>query len=399
MTPKILLLVNSDPAGSGIGELFLREIGKTYPAGRLVRYSTVQKRKKVDAENWLGFKSYTRYVSASRWPLFSSAHEWLFSLARVNEMVNEIAAIIEKEKIDIVWSVLSSGPIISLTKQVMARSQVPVVSTILDDPQYFAKNQHIDFLTWRHMHAHFSHVLKRSLRVSVISESMQSIYRARYGIESIVMRHGVHESCFQKWIKNKSSDSVIRIGFAGSIYAKKEWNALLKMLESTNGRIAGKEVRISFIGRMPRTGVSISRFVDNLGHMSFESVIDSLKQTDIAYLPYWFDPRHAVTVKTSFPGKLSTYAACGIPVFYHGPKNSSVTQFFQEYKFGVCCHSLAESEILLAIVKILEDDDFNRQASAARDAALENELGRSAMLRRFCELINCNPAGFNQLFH
>jgi glycosyltransferase involved in cell wall biosynthesis len=377
--------------GTGIGELFLSEIVKVYPANRLVRYSTVQQRQAVGTASWLSFRSITRYVNASRWPLFSSVNEWIFTLKSAESMAIEIASIIKEESIDIVWSVLSSGPIITLTERVMAHSQVPVVSTILDDPQYFARNQYIDPFTWRFIHAKFSCVLKRSRRVSVISESMQSIYRLRYGIESIIMRHGIEESHFQAWDTNKSNNSVIKIGFAGSLYAKREWNALLRTLDSVNGRIAGKDIRVTFIGRMPRMGVVSSGYVDNLGSMSFKSALSALKKTDIAYLPYWFDRRHSMTVRTSFPGKISTYAACGIPVLYHGPLKSSVTQFLLKYRFGVCCHALDESEILVAIASLLEDVEFRKQASAARDQALVDELGRDAMLRRFCELVECNP--------
>ncbi len=397
MAPKILLLVNSDPAGTGIGELFLSEIGRVYPAGRLVRFSTVQQREAAGTSSWLGFRSISRYVNTSRWPLFSSVREWLFTLTSAESMAIEVASIIKEEKIDIVWSVLSSGLTITLTERVMKLSQVPVVSTVLDDPEYFAKSQYIDPFTWRHMHAQFARVLNRSRCVSVISESMQSIYRTRYGVESIIIRHGVEESHFQAWGGSRSNDQIIRIGFAGSLYAKKEWNALLRMLDSVGGRIAGKDVRVSFIGRWPRTGVNSARYVDKLGQMSFESAINVLRETNIAYLPYWFNTRHSVTVRTSFPGKLSTYAACGIPVLYHGPLDSSVTPFLRDYPFGVGCHSLNESEIHGAILNLLEDAEFLHQASDARDQALDEELGRTAMLRRFCELVDCTLEDLNQL--
>lgn len=390
MVPKILLLVNADPSGSGIGELFLREIGKVYPPDALVRYSTVQRRQAVCESTWLGFRSITRYVNSSRWPILSSFSDLSFSPAAVDSMVKEIASIVKEEKIDLIWSVLSSGALIKLTDRLVRHSQVPIVSTIWDDPEYFAKSRYLDPLTSRHIETKFAHILRRSLRITVIGESMQSIYRARYGVESIIMRHGIEESHVRAWRENTSADRTIRIGFAGSLYAKKEWNSLLKMLESFDGHIAGRDVRVSFIGRFPRTGASRSDFVDYLGPMSFASALNAVRETNIAYLPYWFDSRHAVTVRTSFPGKLSTYAACGIPVLYHGPEDSSVTQFMRDYPFGVCCHSLKEDEINAAILTILEDEAFHLHAREARDQALEKELGRAVMLQRFCELVDCS---------
>jgi hypothetical protein len=397
MVPKILLLVNSDPSGSGIGELFLREIGNVYPIDSLVRYSTVQQRQIAGESNWLGFKSTTRYVRSSRLPIFSSFSEWSFSTTVINLMAEEIASIVKAEKIDLIWSVLSSGAIINLTERLLGHLQVPIVSTILDDPQYFAKNRYLDPFTFRYLQTKFAHVLRRSRRISVIGESMQSIYRACYGVESIIMRHGIDQSHFQPWRGNSSADKTIRIGFAGSLYAKKEWNSLLKMLDSSGGRIAGKDVRISFIGRFPRTGARRSRFVDYLGPMPFASALNAVRETDIAYLPYWFDRRHAITVRTSFPGKLSTYAACGIPVLYHGPEDSSVTQFIRDFPFGISCHSLKEDEINFAITTILEDENFHLRAGAARDQALEKELSLGVMLQRFCELVDCRVSDLKEL--
>lgn len=398
MVPKILLLVNSDPSGGGIGELFLQEIGKIYPASRLVRYSTVQKRQAVGESTWLGFRSITRYVNSSRWPILSSLSEWAFILLNVGSMATEVESLVKEEGIDIVWAVLSSGSTITLVDRLIQNRNLLIVSTIWDDPKYFARNQCIDPFTWRNMHAAFARVVRGSLRLSVMCESMQMIYRECYGVESVIMRHGVEESNFRAW-KGNEYNNTVRIGFAGSLYAKKEWNALLKMLDSVGGRIAGKDVRISFIGRKPRTGVDTSVYVDYLGYMSFDAALDCLSKSDIAYLPYWFDRRHSLTVKTSFPGKLSTYAACGIPVLYHGPLDSSVTPFIKKYPFGVCCHSLESNLIHATILYILKDEFFTRNASCAREQALEDELSRAAMLRRFCSLVGIdhNLVGLNDL--
>lgn len=387
MIPKILLLVNSDPEGKGIGELFLSEIGKVYPNRCLVRYSTLQIKQSAGESNWFSFRSIKRYLYASRWPILSSFNQWFFSLTIANKMANEVSLIIKEEGVDVVWAVLSSGPIITLVDRLMKQSEVPVVSTVLDDPEYFTKNQHVDPITWRSIHNQFANVLRQSRKVSVIGESMQVIYRKRYGVESVIMRHGVEESYFKTWHEFKPSKQIIRIGFSGSLYAKKEWNALLGMLEKYSGRIGGKDIRVSFIGKLPRTGVRNSRYVDYLGHMSFDAALNALNESDIAYLPYWFDKRHSVAVQTSFPGKLSTYAACGLPVLYHGPQNSSVTPFLINYPFGISCHSLNEEPLYEAILKLTGDNDFQCQASAARDQAIKNELSSGVMLSRFKELV------------
>ncbi len=399
LAPRVLLLVNSNPAGSGVGELFLREIGLAYPAGRLVRYSAVQRRELAGEATWLGFRSITRYVATARWPGLSSLREWLFAVATEDRMVEEIVALVADEKIDLVWAVLSNGPIIRVAERIARSRVVPMVSTVLDDPEYFGRNQMLDPLTRRYMMAQFSAVLGRTVRISVISESMRDYYQNRYGVQSIIMRHGIDERLYIDWNSNRLSRGIIKIGFAGSLYAKNEWNALLRAIDSKDGRIAGKEVRVYFIGRFPRIGAKISACVERLGPMSFESTLRTLGTMSMAYLPYWFDARNAMAARTSFPGKLSAYAASGLPVLYHGPRDSSAARFLGLYPFGVCCHSLDEPAIYEAIVRIVGDTGFSRCAGEARAQALDQELSRSVMLGRFCELVDCDTGELGPTVH
>ena len=101
---------------------------------------------------------------------------------------------------------------------------------------------------------------------------------------------------------------------------------------------------------------------------------------DFAYLPYWFDGDFRDSVRLCFPTKLGTYLSSGVPILYHGPRNSSPTQFLERYPAGVCCHSNARSEIIDALACFTRDpkryQDMNAAGQVALDEALNYELFR-----------------------
>lgn len=232
----------------------------------------------------------------------------------------------------------------------------------------------------------FGEVLSRSSALSVIGESMQSAYAARYGKKGVILRHGIQDKYFLPWNDSYTSSGELTLCFAGTLYAKEEWNALLRALDSVGWRVLDRDIKIRFIGVPPRFGAVKCDRVSYVGRLSFEDTIAEVASCQIAYLPYWFAKRQRVAAETSFPGKLSTYAASGIPVLFHGPTYASVPPFLARFPFGTCCHSLTPSVILRALEHIIADKQFHAGASDARRAAYFEELNLTTMLQRFGEL-------------
>jgi glycosyltransferase involved in cell wall biosynthesis len=389
MAPRVLLLVNSDPAGSGVGELFLREIGAAYPKSELVRFSTVQSRTAAGESTWLGFPSISRLVRSSSLPLLSSVFEARFASNQLQTIASEIERLLVTESIDVLWAVLSSGPLIRIVEKLALPPNVRLAVSVLDDPEYFAKNQRLDPLTRAAIMRSFERTLRKSGSISVIGESMKDIYQRQYGVSSLVMRHGIPDHHFNSW-KGLPADRDLTLVFAGSLYAKKEWNSLLQALDVAAWNVGGRPIRLRFVGTPPRRGARTSDRIEYLGPKPFDEALRLVRDADVAYLPYWFSQKYALAARTSFPGKLSAYAASGIPVLFHGPESSSVTPFLQQYPFGVCCHSLESTRILAALSMLATDAGFHNRAAAAQQRAFYDELNLQTMLRRFSELVGCD---------
>jgi hypothetical protein len=265
------------------------------------------------SENWLDFAAQTYLVPPfSRFPIKSSWRQWKFNLRQVKILAQEIEAVIKRETIGLVWSILDSADMIYLTDYLMKTLQIQFIVTVWDAPEYFAHNLNFDPLTIKLLLKTYADVLHKARNIAVASEGMQKIYRECFGIESIVMIHGMHpKNCITQPLQ---SGNEYIIGFAGSLYCKKEWNALINCLEDLDATLNRRKVRIRFIGRFPRFGARKAPFVEMAGTMTFADTVQKLSQVDAAYLPYWFDRKHSYIVRTAFPSKLSAYVAAGVPV-------------------------------------------------------------------------------------
>jgi hypothetical protein len=268
---------------------------------------------------------------------------------------------------------------------------LPLVVTVWDAPEYFITNGRLDPWARRRILSIFDHVASHAQTISVASDGMKALYEGRYGTRGVTMAHGIDRRHWRQRPASPAAEDRLVIAFAGSLYAKQEWNALVGAIEGSGGTIAGRRVSIRFVGRFPRLGARTATFVEKAGPHSFDESMEQLSQADVAYLPYWFDPRRALIAQTSFPGKMSAYVAAGVPVLYHGPRDSSPTLFLQQYPVGVGCHSLRHREIISALEKLASDVPTLEAASAVRQRALDEVLGLEAMLRRFADLLGIAP--------
>ncbi len=385
--PKILLLTSGIPRDYGAGEAITAGIAKRYEPGHIYRLCTTAAKPDIKGGSWMGNPYEVFHIPVSRFPVLSSLRDWQFRQFYLRPLLERTLDVIRQEQIDLVWSMLGSASTLYLTGALLDMTPVPVVVSIFDIPEYFAGNMNLDPLTRRRWMETFARILGHSQGVSVISEGMAAYFRERYGMKGnvMVLRHGIPPGQWRQYASNMKYSDKLVISFAGSLYAKEEWNALMKAINKA-GKIGGRAIEVHFVGRFPRTRAKAEDYVIKFGLRSFPETMQLLEGGDIAYLPYRFASKWSLVARTSFPTKLSAYLAAGLPVLYHGPEDSSPTEFFGQYPVGVCCHSLDEDEIVAGLEK-LALGDVRVRASMARLRALQEELGLEVMLSRFAELI------------
>jgi hypothetical protein len=383
--PNVLLIMHGDPRSNGVGELFLRDLATHYPPGRLVRYTLVTGAADGIPDSWLGFPSVSRDVEHSSLPILSTWKLRVFASRSLQRIADQVESLVRQHHIDLIWIGLNSGNTVLLAERLVA-GPTPVVGIVWDDPEYLAKAQYLDPWTTRRILRAFSSVLKAFPRVAVASDGMATLYGPKYGVRGIPMIHGIHPSRWRPEAAHSAPKTDYTVGFAGSLHSKREWNSLIAALDDWNQREPTR-VKVRFIGRFPRRGARLAPFVEAVGPLSLEDTLTELASTDVAYVPYWFDRRHAWAARTAFPSKISAYVAAGVPVFYHGPRESSPADFLQRYPVGLACHSLGISDIQATLRALLFDQQLRASLTRARATALEERLGLEAFLRQFAELI------------
>jgi len=170
----------------------------------------------------------------------------------------------------------------------------------------------------------------------------------------------------------------IDIVFAGSLYAYKEWSYFLDAIEEYNILDQERNLNVMCIG-------PVSRWAKKRDFVSYEMLkpikeaAQIINKADIAYLPYWMSEKYSYAVRTAFPSKMSMYVASGTPVLFHGPEESTPTEFLNQYKVGVSCSSIASNDIIDSIHKILSVK-FQNQYVSSREVAMNNVFrsGRSS---------------------
>ena len=393
--PRLLVVTDVSLSSGDPGAIFLRALLSGYPSERLAlcevtatptavpQELTGVATKHVRRPREVGLRRFgdvTRRLS--RRPI-----EWRLRRTEVPRVVREAVAFGRAERVEAALVVLNGTTTIVSATSIAAGLRVPLYTLAWDPPAYRLADAWglRGSLLSGYLHD-FDDALRASTRTAVMSETMRDEFERRYGVETVLMRLGVAR---EKWRTRDARDveSDFVIGYAGSLYARAEWNALLDALDLVNWRLGERAVRVRVLsGAFDARASGPVRF-EFLGWRSTDDTLALLAATDLCYLPYWFAPRYDEVVRMSFPSKLSSYVAAGAPVFYHGPERSSPTAFLRRFPVGTCCHSLEPAEIARQLEACASDPEFRQRAVAAGRRALEEELGLHVFHRRLAELV------------
>jgi hypothetical protein len=268
-----------------------------------------------------------------------------------------------------------------------------MVTTVWDAPDYFLPHYWgIDGAALARAMDNFGHAVRASVRTAVASPEMKTAYEQRYGTPCTPMIHGLPASQWIPPTSIRSPDEPFVIGYAGSLYARREWDALTSALTSAGWRIGGRDVIVRVLAASLEVRATGPARIEFLGWHSTVDAVSILSECDVCYVPYWFDEACRPGVELSFPNKVSLYLAAGRPIFFHGPERSTPARFLSRWPVGVACHSLESSAILDRLRMVATDAAFHSGAAHAIPRVLQEELGLHVFRRRFAEFLGVDEA-------
>lgn len=404
--PRVLLLTNVAPGRVGVGRIFLRNLCLLYPHDRICCFHTdrLPDDERAPELDWLplkfvptpseyGFRPFGKIWAQ---PLNEAiagrtrpVYERYLEHTKIPHVIEQAVRFGRAQGADIVWGPLHTPNVVRMVRNVADLLQLPLVTTVWDPPDTpHAMHQYgLDSGSLARILADFAETIRSSARCGVASDNMKHRYELDYGTPCVTMIYGPREQVKTDPLNAARRDDRLVIGYAGSLYAREEWEALLSALASRNWRVAGREVVIKVLSPMLQQRATQPLQIEFLGWRDTIEVVQLLSQMDVAYLPYWFASQYQESVQISFPNKLATYVAARVPILYHGPAKSSAMQFFERFPVGVGCHSLDQAEIVQSLERLVMDQESYRRARLACDDAFHQELSGSVFRRRFAELI------------
>jgi hypothetical protein len=266
----------------------------------------------------------------------------------------------------------------------LAREGARVHLTIQDDlpDGVFARSQRYRFLPPL-VRPTFEATLRQVASVDVTSDGMQSYYRQRLGLSSVVVHPFV--SALPPPTPSHPPDGELVVGHLGSIYAADDWRSFVRALEAVAKR-TNRKPKMIMIGLAPKFRPVAAEFRDTISlidDLPEPEAVSRLGRCHFLYAMYPFDPRSDVFRRTSLPTKITSYLKCRRPVFAHSPAGSTLLDIVDRHGLGVGCTSMSSGEIQDRIVECaalrLPDETYER---ARRDTYGTGNVERlSACLR------------------
>lgn len=395
--PRVLLLSATPPGSSGVGQLFLSELCRSYPEDRLSLAIVTQNYRDSDREQFshLPVLHLSFVESDSRGPgpawLDLARRHMRFRRQRFEDRgcLSQLIRFCEAQRPNLIWAVLNSPRIMRLVPRLVRATGLPVVTTVWDPPQGVGRQFGLDRISRRLVERDFAAAMKQCNRCGVISERMEAKYEEAFGVECLISRHGISPVDQLPHSHDRDDESELHIGFCGSLYAEREWQSFVRGLDVAGWRVGDRRIRVTVIGKgSPALAASVPAHFEFLGWRNMYEVVNRLSHCHFNYLPYWFHPAYTDSVALCFPTKLTTYLTAGRPVLYHGPRDASVVDFFQRFGIGRCCHSLDPHNVAESVKALssLSSRDYDKLLSGVQSAVRE-ELNLDVFRRRFFELI------------
>jgi hypothetical protein len=376
---KILLLTDVPPCKQFSGALLTYHLCQTIPQEDIVCVAVRNKDLSyVNTAEDLSIE--TKYFTKPRentfWCLNGKISVFTYFYERYNEffqipkLARQIIDFGRQQNVDRIWCGLQGQTMIRLAKLVTNGLKLPLLTQVWDHPIWWMGHNQIDKFTSQRIYKQYEDILSMSVVCGAASFEMARRIVENNHIVSIPL-----VSCLpNEWArkpkkflpKNKKN---ILFGFCGQTYANEAIDAIIGGLDSMDWMINERQVKLRYLGYHISLGGLYKRNVEFLGYRSQEETIDLLAECDLLLCPYITDPKYRLVAQTSFPAKLTTYLATGVPILFVGTTDSSPGLFLAENDAGYLHSDLSSEKLIGCLQKIFSNrsqyESISKNASIA----------------------------------
>jgi len=391
--PRLLLVTGVSPGRGNVGREYLRAACRLLPAERISVFSFDPAGGETTAPELAKMRTHLEpppdergsgMPGENRWGWVRHLTERSIERYDIPPLIEKIVAFGKRGEVDRIWVPLHSPTTIRVAKPVAEALGVPLIATVWDPPAYKLKQFGLGRRMRHALMKTFDSAVRHSATCGTASDPMRDLYRRLYGTSAVTMILGAPRP---DELAEPEQDGPFRIGFAGNLYATKEFGALRAALDRTNWTIEDREIRLELFGDHAELAATDPQRIRSHGWMDPVELVRGLSACHATYLPYWFSRRRREVVEVSFPGKLATYAAARAPVLFHGPAYASPVRFLERFRIGRVCATLNPTAIHSNLAAMIRDGGWRRSAREACEQAYDAELSAAVFRRRFAELL------------
>ena len=281
-------------------------------------------------------------------------------------IAKDIITFAKEQNATAIWCTLQGQTMIQLANEVRAGTDLPLYTTIWDPPGWWLRDNKVDKYSSKRYLGEFDKALKSSHCVMTASRSMSTYYTEHHGANCVNVVAGLDESLVKSPKTTLNDDQNIIITIAGQLYARKEIDTLVNLLNTLQWNIIGKKIILRMIGAHANLYSSHPCNIEYLGWYNQGELINKLAESDILYCPYWFSHEFSQEANLSFPSKVPRYMAAGRPILFHGPKNCSPAMYLSAQHAAVICDDPDIEILRTKLMSLIEDkdllDDFTYKA-------------------------------------
>lgn len=189
----------------------------------------------------------------------------------------------------------------------------------------------------------------------VISDAMGVEYCRRYGTRSYEVVTDGLERVPALPLKRQPSD--LRIYFMGLLHRSYTDNFRALLSAAAEIRQSHPDVNVSVTcrcGSLPRELDGLFP-VTLLPFASEADVARDLESADVLYLPLPFGAEYELFFRYSLSTKMITYLGSGLPILYHGPRESAAGQLLSAHRAAVAAESLDPSAVARKLLEVVHE--------------------------------------------
>lgn len=391
--PRLLLVTGVSPGRGNVGREYLRAACRLLPRECVSVFSFDPDGPQSGLPELVGMRIHVEpppdergsgMAGRTRWAWLRHLSERSLERSDIPPLIDKIVSFGRGSEIDRLWVPLHSPTTIRVAKPAAEALGVPLITTVWDPPSYKLQQFGLGRRMRRKLMKKFDATVRHAVACGTASDPMRDLYRRLYGTQAVTMILGAPRP---PALSEPRPDGPFRIGFAGSLYAEKEFDALRTALERADWRIEERDVSLELFGDHSWLAATDPEHIHSHAWMDPEDLVRGLSSCHAAYLPYWFERRRREVVEVSFPGKLAVYAAARAPVLFHGPSYSSPVRFLERFRLGRVCATLDPAAIQTSLGAMIRDEPWRAGARDACEQAYDSELSSAVFRKRFAELL------------